>query len=143
MIKLEVYKDGVKTLIDRDLVPKDADGREFDYILSTMTSGIYDVDTTRQGLADKEVARVNAKTTRDNYLQAITHTLADGAIVQVRPQDVMNFEMAISLGVSKDWVLKNNTIRTLTVAEMQECLNSGIAQAENIWTTYTDFLKAQ
>lgn len=88
-----------------------------------------------------EQSRINAKTTRDLSLQSITHTLADGLIVQVRPQDVMNFETAITLGVSKDWVLEDNTVRTLTVAEMQECLDSGISQAEAIWKTYTDFLK--
>jgi len=34
-----------------------------------------------------------------------------------------------------------NDVRELTVAEMQECLLSGIAQGKVIWKTYTDALK--
>lgn len=91
----------------------------------------------------KEEARVQAKADRDTALSAMVHTLIDGSVVQTRPSDLTNFQIAIDLGVSKDWVLKDNTVRLLTVAEMGECLASGVSQADAIWTTYTDFLKAQ
>lgn len=98
-----------------------------------------------KALLDAEVmeeARQAEKTARETALNSMTHTLADGAVVQTRPSDLTNFQIAIDIGLSKDWVLADNTVRLLTVAEMGECLMSGIGQADVIWTAYTDFLKA-
>ena len=91
----------------------------------------------------KEEARLAAKTARDNALNDLVHVLADGSVVQTRPSDLANFDIAIKTGVSTDWVLADNTVRTLTVTEMQECLDSAIAAGKVIWTQYTEFLKAQ
>ena len=88
-----------------------------------------------------EANRMVLKATRDADLKAITHTLADGSVVQVRPEDLANFNMAVIEGLSEDWVMDNNDVRELTVAEMQECILSGIAQGKVIWKTYTDALK--
>jgi len=88
-----------------------------------------------------EANRKALKTTRDADLKAITHTLEDGAIVQVRPEDLANLRMAINEGLNEDWVMDNNDVRELTIAEMEECLLSGIAQGKVIWKTYTDGLK--
>ena len=88
-----------------------------------------------------EANRIALKTTRDADLKAITHTLAGGAVVQVRPEDLANFKMAIIEGLNEDWVMDNNDVRELTIAEMEECLFSGIAQGKVIWKTYTDGLK--
>ena len=88
-----------------------------------------------------EANRKALKTTRDTDLKAITHTLAGGAVVQVRPEDLANFKMAIIEGLNEDWVMDNNDVRELTIAEMEECLLSGIAQGKVIWKTYTDGLK--
>ena len=88
-----------------------------------------------------ESNRMVLKSGRDADLKAITHTLADGAVVQVRPEDLANFNMAIIEGLNEDWVIDNNDVRELTVAEMQECILSGIAQGKVIWKTYTDALK--
>ena len=89
-----------------------------------------------------ESNRMALKTTRDTDLKAITHTLTDGSVVQVRPEDLANFNMAILEGLNEDWVMDNNDVRELTVAEMQECLLSGIAQGKVIWKMYTDALKS-
>ena len=88
-----------------------------------------------------ESNRMVLKSTRGSDLKAITHTLAGGAVVQVRPEDLANFNMAISEDLNEDWVMDNNDVRELTVAEMQECILSGIAQGKVIWKTYTDALK--
>jgi len=88
-----------------------------------------------------ESNRMVLKSGRDADLKAITHTLAGGAVVQVRPEDLANFNMAINEGLSEDWVMDNNNVRELTVAEMQECLLSGIAQGKVIWKMYTDALR--
>ena len=88
-----------------------------------------------------EANRMALKSTRDTDLKAITHTLAGGAVVQVRPEDLANLNMAINEGLNEDWVMDNNDVRELTVVEMQECVLSGIAQGKVIWKTYTDALK--
>jgi len=81
------------------------------------------------------------KATRDSSLLAITHALADGAVVQVRPKDLNTLTLAISEGTAEDWVLADDTVRELTVAEMQEALLSGIEQGKVIWRVYTKELK--
>ena len=88
-----------------------------------------------------EKTRLQAKQDRDTALNSMTHTLADGSVVQVRPSDAPNFQMAIAIGVPKNWVLADNTVKVdMTVAEMQECLDSGIAQGNAIWDAYTAYL---
>jgi hypothetical protein len=82
------------------------------------------------------------KQNRETSLQALTHTFSTGEVVQVRPQDLPNFQIAISLGASEDWVMADDTVVNLTVAQMQEAMDSGIAQGKVIWKTYTADLKA-
>ena len=88
-----------------------------------------------------EANRMSLKSTRDTDLKTITHTLAGGAVVQVRPEDLANFKMAIIEGLNEDWVMDNNDVRELTIAEMEEAMLSGIAQGKVIWKTYTDALR--
>ena len=88
-----------------------------------------------------ESNRIALKSTRDTDLLAITHTLSDGSVVQVQPSDLANFNMAILAGNAEDWVLEDNTVRELSVSEMEESVQSGIVQAKVIWKTYTDGLK--
>lgn len=38
--------------------------------------------------------------------------------------------------------MEDNTVATLTVADMQEALQSGIAQGKQVWAWYTSELKA-
>lgn len=84
----------------------------------------------------KEQARIEAKTTRDAALNDITHTFADGAVIQVRPQDLANFEMTIAKGQDRKWIMANNDVRLTTIAELQEAMDSGISQGETIWDDY-------
>ena len=81
------------------------------------------------------------KQIRERDLLNIEHDFLDGRIVQARPDDLAIFQLAIGTGVSKEWVLKNNTIGILSVVEMQIAVSSGIAQGEAIWQTYIDQLK--
>lgn len=90
---------------------------------------------------NKKQARQQAKTARDKALSELTHTFADGSIVQVRPSDLSTFQLAISVGQDEDWVMADDTVRLLTVAEMTEAMNSGIAQVKAIWNDYTTSLK--
>lgn len=90
----------------------------------------------------RELDRLAAKRTRDQALQAITHEWPDGSIVQVRPQDLANFQVAIQRGESQRWVLTDNTTRLTTATELESALADGIAQAEVIWSSYADALDA-
>jgi hypothetical protein len=100
--------------------------------------GAWVVDVVLQ----KESQRNVLKALREQALNAIQHTIADGSIYQVRPSDLPNFSMAIQEGQPEYWVLDNNVTRLTTVAEMQECIMAGIAQGKVIWRSHTDALKA-
>lgn len=89
-----------------------------------------------------EVTRDDLKSQRDLALQAIVHDFGDGRVVQVRPQDVSNLQMAIQLGTNQEWVMADNTVATLTPTEMQTALDSGVMQGKQIWQTYIDNIKA-
>jgi len=71
-------------------------------------------------------------------LQGMTHTFEDGAVVQVRPQDMGNFQTAIAAGQPQDWVLQDNSVRNTTVEELQAAVNAGVAQGKAIWDEYAN-----
>ena len=100
---------------------------------------VQNTPTPEQALENKRLA---LKATRDQSLADLTHTLSDGSIVQVRPADLPNFNMALAIGAARDWVMADNSVRALTVTEMQSAVADGIAQGEAIWQSYTDGLKA-
>ena len=92
-------------------------------------------------LQKQEAKRRQLQSDRDASLQAITHDFLDGRIVQVRPQDLDNFKLAIANGVAREWVMADNTVAALTVEEMQAAMQSGIAQGEDVWDNYIAGLK--
>ena len=83
----------------------------------------------------EEVKR-DLKSARDKALADNEYALSDGSVYQVRPSDLSNFDISIKGGVSKHWILKNDTTRLTTVAELGEIVTAGIAQAEAIWDAY-------
>lgn len=88
-----------------------------------------------------EELRRNLQAVRDQALMDMTHTFADGSVIQVRPTDLTNFNIAISVGLDRDWIMADNSVRLTTAAEMQEALNSGIGQGQAIWNNYAQALK--
>jgi hypothetical protein len=100
-------------------------------------NGAWVVDVALQ----KESQRNVLKTVREQSLGAIKHTISDGSTYQVRPSDLPNFSMAIQEGQPEEWVLDNNTTRLTSVAEMQECILSGIGQGKVIWRNHTTALR--
>lgn len=100
--------------------------------------GFYRVEPT----VTIEEQRLQLKAQRDNALNAITHDFGDGRIVQVRPEDVGNFQIAISSNVTAEWVMENNTVEELTVAELQTAFASGVTQGKQIYDDYMQALKA-
>lgn len=103
---------------------------------------IFDTERQRRSAAQLEAQRQEAKRQRDEALNAMTYTFADGAVVQVRPGDLPNFQTAISRGSARNWVLADNTTRMTTVSELQEALEYGIVQGEIIWDHYMNQLEA-
>ena len=89
-----------------------------------------------------EMQRRKYQRERDAALQAMTHTFDDGAVVQVRPQDMGNFQTAIAAGEPQEWVMEDNTVRNTTVEELQEAMDSGISQGKTIWNDYASKVKA-
>jgi hypothetical protein len=95
--------------------------------------------------ADYLQATTALKVERDLAFSKITHTFSSGSIVQARPGDLASFQLAISLGKSEDWAMDDANavaVELLTVADMQEALDDGIAQGKVIWGNYTSQLKA-
>lgn len=91
---------------------------------------------------NKEFLRRGLQNTRDSLLSTMVHEVEGVGFVQVRPQDYLNFTSRIAAGVAREWVLADNTVAILTVAQMQECLDSGMAQAAAIWDNYIVELQA-
>lgn len=90
----------------------------------------------------REMQRRKLQRERDTALQGMTHTFDDGAVVQVRPQDLSNFQTAVAAGEPQDWVMEDNTVRMTTVEEMQTAMASGVVQGKTIWNDYADKVKA-
>lgn len=120
-------------------VSKRATGALVDEINEYITNGgivlPYKTDAELQAEA-QEAARDALKQTRDTALLNNEYALADGSVYQVRPSDLANFQVAIQTGTDRKWVLKDNTTRLTTVAELTEIMSAGIAQAEVIWDDY-------
>ena len=119
---------------------------EFD--LSSLPSGltIYDIEWTSEGVTTdldsagqvkvNETLRVQYKTERDEALYSATVEL-DGMVFQTRPSDLSNFQTGIQLGQTR-WILADNTIADVTVGQLQDVLNIGTTQANNIYNEYMD-----
>lgn len=86
----------------------------------------------------KEATRIALKNKREADLQAIIHDFGDGRIVQVRPQDIGMFQLAIDKGTDTRWIMKDNTVAVLTVEELQDSLDIGLSKIEDIYNNYMD-----
>lgn len=57
MVKVTVIMDGEPISIDRELLPKDSNGREYDYIINELDeNGLYKIDTNHYDKKAKEDA---------------------------------------------------------------------------------------
>ena len=95
-----------------------------------------------------------AELTRLHYdaLGSLVHDFGDGRIIQVRPQeaealDEPNIRNAIeqmtrNLVASREWKMADDTIGILSLADLQEALNSGQDQATALWDAHIAALKA-
>ena len=110
-------------------------------ITYSVSEGIVTGEYVIEPLSTEEL-RSNFQSARDAALTDMTHTFADETVIQVRPSDLTNFNIAIQVGVDRDWIMADNSVRMTTVADMQEAMTSGIAQGQAIWDQYAQELKA-
>jgi len=98
--------------------------------------------TPEQKEANAKVEAIkSAKAYRDLDLSELTHTFANGSVIQVRPQDQQYLSLAIQIGQPIDWVLEDDTVRLTSLQELTEALASGIQQGSLLWGAYTEGLK--
>jgi hypothetical protein len=87
----------------------------------------------------------NLKLVRNLKLSKLTHKFSSGSIVQVRPLDLVNFQIAIAEGNPEDWVMDDlspRSVELLSCEDMKIALESGILQGKAIWRKHTDALRA-
>lgn len=101
-----------------------------------MDSGV-EVERIDRDALQVEQDALAAKARRETSLNSIIHTV-NGKTVQVRPKDLPNFNLAISMNQETRWILADNTVAVLTVEELQECMSSGILQGKQIWEDFFD-----
>ena len=88
-------------------------------------------------------SRKAARKNLDIGLGEMELDLGDGRIVQTRPQDQQNIMAKIEVinaGGSDRFIMKNNTIHSVTVAELQQALQSGITKGSILYEQYMDTL---
>lgn len=103
----------------------------------------FDTQSHADALANsqKENERLALKAKRDNDLLTISHDFGDGRIIQVRPQDIANFQLAIAMGNATEWIMEDNSIAVVTVAELQIAFDAGVARGEQIYREYMAAVK--
>ena len=87
----------------------------------------------------KEATRNKYKKERDQQLLSST-VLVGGMEFQARPSDITNIQTGIAVGQT-EWVLADNSIGTVTTAQLEEVLSKGISKGASIWNEYIEKLK--
>ncbi|MEI2423343.1 hypothetical protein V6O07_23950, partial [Arthrospira platensis SPKY2] len=85
----------------------------------------------------KEMQRREYKRERDAALESMVYLFEDGQSIQIRPQDLANFQMAISTGIDRTWITIDNNVRWTTVSELQTAMTVGIQKGQEIWDRYS------
>lgn len=120
-------------------------------VFTEMTFNVYDelIAAAERGdviiepyVVSVEEQRQQLKQSRDAALNSMVHDYGDGRVVQIRPSDLINFQIAIEQGQSREWILADNSIAIITVAEMVAAVESGKAQATAIYDNHITALQA-
>ncbi len=123
-----------------------------EYDLSSLPNDvtIYDIDWTGEGITTdinviiaekaKEALRKQYKADRDEALNELT-VIVDEMEFDARPSDLSNFELGIATGQT-EWVLANNSVATVTTAQLIEARDNGIIAGKAIWDNYIENLKS-
>lgn len=141
---MKEYKQNAygELVIGGTTIPKDPNNRMYAQALAEVDANQAVIVPYSESAETVEQKRIKLKEVRDSALEAITHDLGGGRVMQVRPGDAANLQMAIQQGQSRDWVMADNTVQVVTIPELQGALASGISQAAVIWQSYMDGLKS-
>jgi len=136
--KLEQWKLGKET-ITQTAVEHDGIIVRDNSILKVV-DGVVKYDADKVAEKEKEALRQQYKQERNEALFTATVEV-DGMIFQTRPSDFENFEVGIAEGSTK-WVLADNSIRTVTTAQLEQAFTLGKVQAKDIYDAYIMNLEA-
>jgi len=91
--------------------------------------------------ARSEELRRRLQKKRAVSLLAMTHDFGDGRVIQVRPDDIPNINIAITQNYSGDWVMADDKVYEGSSDDLEDALAAGILKGEAIWQEYMDKLK--
>ncbi len=136
------YVQMANTQVDQSWVlvtsqPESAEYREVWYLDGS------DIKEDTSGVAER-VATAHRKEQvkiRDKALASMVYDFGDGRVMQVRTTDEANLLRALkamtSYGlVEIDWVMEDNKKYSVTAADIEAALASGLLQGMQIWSEY-------
>lgn len=85
------------------------------------------------GTCDTDEQRKAIGAERDLALNSMVHDFGDGRIIQTRPSDISNVKEAINIGSDRKWIMSDNTISLVTIAELQAAYATAVTKGEAIW----------
>lgn len=98
------------------------------------------IDLAKKG----EIDKVKAKEYLQSGLDSMDLDLGGGRIIQTRPQDQQNILAKIDVingGGSDRFIMKDNTVHSVTIAELQQALQAGITEGSAHYETYMDIIQ--
>jgi len=103
-----------------------------------LVGGVVVIDKPAKAVIDKDIGKQDL----NSELHDMTYTYADGRVIQTRPADLTNIEIAIAQGADRKWIMNDDTVELLTVAELTEARNASIGTGTDHWNTYVDLVEA-
>jgi hypothetical protein len=127
------HNGGYQFRFNVEQVSRDVDGE-------TVTEYQYDYINVTQAATGDDVERCYRKTVRDHLMDTLTVTTASGKVFdadetsQTRMTRVLAAADAIGQpDTAWSWVLADNTVATVTAAEMREALALAMQAQSDIW----------
>jgi hypothetical protein len=103
-------------------------------------------DKKKKEEALKIKRKVDAKLWRATELDSLVHEFSDGRKIQIRLQDTQSIKDAIELlettaeDTRDDWIMEDNTLGTLTLAEFKEARLASLVGVATIFKAYNSKL---
>lgn len=137
MIKIQIQINGVSSLVDRNMLPLDKDGREITKVIDKIVDGKYVVDGEALALELEEYNLQELKQAKADALKSVKVTTAMGNIFDGNEIARGNMTSAILssevIGKTEDtWKLADNSELLVTISELKEALALSIQEVGRI-----------
>lgn len=137
----------IKNLYTRlsNLVPEpdcDTFGDEYDAIVWRDNRPLPTAEQIKAVDENAEIPK-HPKIILEEALQGMQLDLGGGRIIQTRPQDQQNLQAkiaAIGAGGSDKFIMKDNTVHSVSVAELEVAIAHGINEGSVIYDSYMETL---